>query len=228
MTAAAQTRAKRPAKGTKAGPRLRIRYDDVNKLIPYARNARTHKPADVAAIAASIKEFGFTNPVLLDGDRGILAGHGRVLAAQVLEIDKIPTIDLAHLSKTQQQAYVIADNQLATKANWDDELLRLEVGDLRGAGFEAEITGFSAAKIDKLLAGAQELGAMPTLPDGDKPPFQNMTFNLHDTQADTVKKAVALAKGAGPFDGAVNDNTNANALARICDAYLLRGPVVDT
>jgi hypothetical protein len=103
----------------------------IGALIPYASNARTHSDAQIAQIAASIREFGFTNPVLVDGEQGIIAGHGRVLAARKLGMDQIPTIELAYLSETQRQAYIIADNKLAENAGWDAEMLRLELGDLK-------------------------------------------------------------------------------------------------
>src|SRR6187455_77043 len=96
-------------------------------LIPYARNARTHSDAQVAQIAASIREFGFTNPVLVDGENGIIAGHGRLLAARKLGLATVPVIELAGLSAAQKRAYIIADNKLALNAGWDEDLLRLEV-----------------------------------------------------------------------------------------------------
>jgi ParB-like chromosome segregation protein Spo0J len=98
----------------------------IGALIPYASNARTHSDAQIDQIAASIREFGFTNPVLVDGEQGIIAGHGRILAARKLGMDQIPTIELAYLSETQRQAYIIADNKLAGNAGWDQEMLRLD------------------------------------------------------------------------------------------------------
>src|SRR5579862_4599888 len=97
----------------------------VDELTPFANNARTHSESQIEKIAASIQEFGFTNPVLVDGNCGIIAGHGRVMAARLLGIDQVPTLRLAHLSKSQIRAYVIADNKLALDAGWDDDLLRL-------------------------------------------------------------------------------------------------------
>ena len=111
-------------------------------LIPYARNSRTHSDAQVAKLAASIKEFGFLNPVIVDGDNGIIAGHGRILAAQKLGLETIPTIEANHLTEAQRRAYVIADNRLALDAGWDDELLRIELNDLDAEGFDLSLTGF--------------------------------------------------------------------------------------
>ena len=103
----------------------------VESLIPCARNARTHSDAQVAQIAASIREFGFTNPVLVDGENGIVAGHGRVLAARKLGMTEVPCIEIAYLTDAQRRAYIIADNKLALNAGWDQEQLKIELGELR-------------------------------------------------------------------------------------------------
>jgi ParB-like chromosome segregation protein Spo0J len=122
----------------------------VDSLIPYARNSRTHSNEQVAQIAASIREFGFLNPIIVDGSNGIIAGHGRVLAAQKLKIDQLPCIEASHLTEAQRKAYVIADNKLALNAGWDDELLQIELGELKDLGFDVTITGFSLEEISKL------------------------------------------------------------------------------
>ncbi len=122
----------------------------IQELIPYARNSRTHSDEQVAQIAASIKEFGFLNPIIIDGENGIIAGHGRVLAAQRLGLDELPCVEAAHLTDTQRRAYVIADNKLALNAGWDDELLRIELDNLGEAGFDLELTGFSDEEIEAL------------------------------------------------------------------------------
>src|SRR5690554_752318 len=123
-------------------------------LIPYARNSRTHSDEQVAQIAASIREFGFLNPIIIDGDNGIIAGHGRVLAAKKLGMEKLPCIEASHLTDAQRRAYVIADNKLALNAGWDDELLRIELDELGEAGFDLELTGFSLDEIELLLDDA--------------------------------------------------------------------------
>ena len=125
----------------------RIKTDS---LIPYCRNARTHSNEQISKIAASIKEFGFLNPIIADGENGIIAGHGRVLAAQKLGMDELPVIEASHLTDAQRRAYVIADNRLALDAGWDDELLRVEFADLEDAGFDLELTGFTPEEIDAL------------------------------------------------------------------------------
>lgn len=128
----------------------------VTRLIPYARNSRTHSEAQVGQIAASIKEFGFLSPIIVDGENGIIAGHGRVLAAQKLGLAELPCIEASHLTDAQRKAYVIADNKLATNAGWDVDLLKIELGELQGIGFDLELTGFSMDEIGDLLAETVE------------------------------------------------------------------------
>jgi len=125
-------------------------------LVPYARNARTHSPAQVDKIAASIREFGFLNPIITDGQSGIVAGHGRVMAAQKLGLDTLPTIDAAHLSEAQRRAYVLADNRMALDAGWDNDLLKIELQDLDAAGFDLTLTGFDLGEIAALTLDATE------------------------------------------------------------------------
>jgi DNA modification methylase len=149
---------------------LKIVYKKTEDLIPYARNSRTHDDAQVAQIAASIKEFGWTNPILLDGENGIIAGHGRVMAAQKLGETKVPTIELAHMTDIQKQAYIIADNKLALNAGWDEQILALEFDDLKDAGYDLGLTGFSLDEIDALTPVEVEEGltdedAVPDVPD---------------------------------------------------------------
>ncbi len=124
----------------------------IDGLIPYARNSRTHSPEQVAQIAASIREFGFTNPILIDADGGIIAGHGRVLAARQLGLATLPCLRLGHLSEAQKRAYIIADNRLALDAGWDEELLALELAELSEAGYDLALTGFDESEIEALLA----------------------------------------------------------------------------
>jgi len=120
-------------------------------LIPYVMNSRTHSPEQVAQIAASIKEFGFTNPVLTDGNNGIIAGHGRVMAAQRLGIDEVPTIELSYLSEAQRKAYIIADNKLALNAGWDNEVLAAEIEALKEIDFDIDLLGFDQKELNAIL-----------------------------------------------------------------------------
>ncbi len=133
-------------------PNLQIEYRPIDSLLPYARNPRTHSPAQIAKIAASIVEFGWTQPILIDGDSGIIAGHGRLAAARKLELGEVPVIELGHLSPAQKRAYLIADNRLALDAGWDDELLALELAELSEAGYDLLLTGFDDEELAQLLA----------------------------------------------------------------------------
>ena len=130
----------------------KIETRSVADLIPYASNSRTHSDAQVAQIAASIKEFGWTNPILIDGENTIIAGHGRLLAARKLGLDKVPAIVLDHLTKPQQRALVIADNQLALNAGWDMNMLKAEIEDLNLDDFDISLLGFDDKFLDSLNA----------------------------------------------------------------------------
>jgi len=138
---------------------MKIETLQTTTLIPYARNTRTHSEAQVAQIAGSIREFGFTNPILIDAENGIIAGHGRVMAAQKLGLDKVPCIRLGHLTNTQRRAYIIADNKLALNAGWDEEMLGLELSDLREADFDLGLLGFDEAELGELMADPAEEAA---------------------------------------------------------------------
>lgn len=194
----------------------------VADLIPYVRNARTHSDAQVAQIAASIREFGFCNPILIDAQTGIIAGHGRLLAARQLGMETVPCVRLGHLSDIQRRAYILADNRLALDASWDEDMLTMELSALEIDGFDLDLTGFNAEELEQMLTVAPEAG-FPKLPDGDKAPFQQMTFTLHDDQAEQVAAAIEKAKGLGPFVDSPNENSNGNALARICETFLTHG-----
>jgi DNA modification methylase len=153
---------------------LKIQYKPIADLIPYARNSRTHDEAQVAQIAASIREFGWTNPVLLDGNNGIIAGHGRVLAAQKLGETQVPTIELGHMSESQKRAYIIADNKLALNAGWDNEMLLTEFTDLKAVGYDIKLTGFSLDEINGLSLEEELPGKEPKGNLSDRfliPPF---------------------------------------------------------
>jgi len=149
---------------------LQIAWRPLGELIPYARNPRTHTDAQVAQIAASIREFGWTNPILVDGANGIIAGHGRVLAARKLDLEQVPVIELAHMSQAQKRAYVLADNQLALNAGWDEALLRLELADLAELGFDLGLIVFAEGELERLLTGDSRTGLTedddaPALPE---------------------------------------------------------------
>jgi ParB-like chromosome segregation protein Spo0J len=130
---------------------VKITQKKVTELIPYVNNSRTHSDEQVAQIAASIKEFGWTNPILVDGQNGIIAGHGRLLAARKLGHKEVPTIELADLTDTQKKAYIIADNKLALNADWDKEILSIELGTLQGDNFNIDLLGFDAIELSDLF-----------------------------------------------------------------------------
>jgi DNA modification methylase len=174
-------------------------------LVPYARNSRTHSDAQVGKIAASIREFGFLNPIIVDGTNGIIAGHGRVLAAQKLGLETLPVIEASHLTEAQKRAYVIADNRLALDAGWDAEMLKVELTDLQGDGFNLELTGFNLDEIAAFLEDKTEgLTDPDDVPDAPAEPVTVLgdvwLLGRHrlmcgsSTEADTVAKVLGDVK----------------------------------
>lgn len=178
----------------------------ISSIIPYARNSRTHSDAQVAQIAASIKEWGFTTPILIDIDGQVIAGHGRLMAAQKLGLDEVPTMTAVGWTDAQKKAYVIADNKLALNAGWDDAMLAIEMGDLQAAGFDLGLTGF----------GQDELAAL----------FPQESEGLTDDDAVPEVPAVPIT-----VDGDVwvlgrhrlmcGDSTSIDAVERLCDGQLV-------
>lgn len=185
-------------------PKIETRL--VADLIPYAANSRTHSDAQVAQIAASIKEFGWTNPILIDGENTIIAGHGRLLAARKLGMESVPAIILDHLSKAQQRALVIADNQLALNAGWDIDMLKAEIEDLNLENFDLSLLGFDDKFLDGLLEpepseGLTDEDAVPAVPEvpitveGDVWVLGNHRLMCGDsTSIDAVEKLMDGAK----------------------------------
>jgi len=155
----------------------RIEIWPIGRLVPYAKNARTHSPDQVAQIAASIVEFGFVNPILVDSTGGIIAGHGRLLAARKLGLAEVPVVVLGHLNEIQRRAYVIADNQLALNAGWNDELLRSALESLGADGFDVSLVGFSDEELVVLLASAEPEAAADVGEESvPEPPAQPVTL----------------------------------------------------
>lgn len=168
-----------------SSPKAKIEYLKVDDLIPYARNARTHSEAQVTQIAGSIREFGFTNPVLIDANGTIVAGHGRVMAARKLSLEQVPCIRLGHLTPTQVRAYVIADNKLALNAGWDDQMLKAEIESLREDKYDEKMLGFSEAEMSALFLEVQQGIVDPTaewdgMPEyeGKEPCFRKIIVNF--------------------------------------------------
>ena len=158
---------------------LVVTMQPVEDLIPYDKNPRTHSPTQIERIAASITEFGFTNPILVDEDLNVISGHGRLMAAQALELDVVPTIKLGRLTEAQRRAYVIADNQIALNSGWDDDLLQSELNELANAGFDLSVLGWG----DNLPTFGETVD-LSALDDFD----EDQTADL----ADGVKKAIQI------------------------------------
>ena len=189
----------------------------IDKLIEYARNPRKNDHA-VDRVAAAIREFGFRVPVVAKSDGTVVDGHLRLKAAKKLGLTEVPVVLADDMTDLQIKAFRLSVNKMAELAEWDDELLAIEFAELSDAGFDNLLTGFTQDEIDA-LSGGEPLDGMPELPDGDKEPFQQMTFTLHDEQAEQVRAAKESAKALGPFDSP-NENSNGNAIARICEAFL--------
>ena len=186
---------------------MKIQDVAVNKLIPYAKNSRTHSDQQVAQIAASIKEFGFRNPILVDGV-GVIAGHGRLLAAQKLGLDKVPTIDCSDMTESQKKAYIIADNKLALNAGWDTAMLTIEMQELQVEGFDLDLLGFDDKELNALLEpeiveGLTDEDEVPELPEEPKSKLGDI-YILGDhrlmcgdsTSLDAVEKMMAGDKAS--------------------------------
>lgn len=197
----------------------KIEQWDIEKLIPYAKNSRTHSDEQIAQIAASIKAFGFTNPILVGDDGVIVAGHGRLSAARKLGLSQVPVIVLDHLSDTERRALVIADNQLALNAGWNTELLSIEIQELKDLDFDIDLLGFTDEQLEDFVNEADSID-MPDLNSEDRQPIQQMAFILHDDQVAEVKRAIEIAKKMGPFLDTGNENSNGNALARVAELFI--------
>ena len=131
----------------------------LSKLVPYVNNARTHSPEQITKLRSSLREFGFINPVIIDSDYGIIAGHGRVLAAKEEGIEEVPCVLVDYLTEAQKKAYILADNRFVQDAGWDEELLRIEIESLQGADFDVSLTGFEDEEIADLFAGDKDNNA---------------------------------------------------------------------
>ena len=209
--------------------KLAIEYVSVDSLIPYVNNARTHSAEQVSQIVASIKEFGFTNPVLIDGENGLIAGHGRVMAARKMGMQEVPSIQLSHLTEVQKRAYILSDNKLALNAGWDDDLLALELSQLDDLGFDMALIGFTDEELGDLMpseetAGLTDEDAVPEVKDDPvTSPGDVWIMGKHrvmcgdSTRIDSVEKLMAGEKATllhadPPYgmgkegEGVANDN----------------------
>ena len=200
-----------------SGDALKVEQWPIDRLVEYARNPRKNDE-HVDRMVAAIREFGFRIPIVAKSDGLVVDGHLRLKAARKMGLADVPVALADSLTEAQIKAFRLLANQSANWAGWDADLLALELGDLGSAGFDLSLIGFSDDELRAWLEQPLPLSGMPGLPDGDKPEFQQMTFTLHDDQAEAVKAALEAAKDQGPFDGP-NENSNGNALARICEAF---------
>ena len=185
----------------------------IEKLIPYIRNPRKNENA-VEKVTSSIHEFGFRQPIVVDAENVIIAGHTRFEAAKRLGMNTVPVHVAKGLTEQQVKAYRIADNRVAQDSEWDFNLLSLEIEEIE----KRDILGFSDEEIKEILGEVDYLNEMPDLAEGEKVPFQQMTFILHEEQAEQVKMALEKAKKQGAFHSP-NENSNGNALARVCESF---------
>jgi hypothetical protein len=184
--------------------KIQIQHIPIDDLLPYARNAKQHPPEQVAQIAASIKEFGFNNPVLIDGENGIIAGHGRVLAARKLGLDSVPCLALNHLTPAQKRAYIIADNRLGDSAlaPWDWDMLQAEIDSLKEENYDYTLTGFD----DESLAAAVDSAV------------ENWESDLHDIERHPETTDAAAAKITVLLDGQFREQV-ISAIDQYCQEH---------
>lgn len=198
---------------------LKMESWPVDRLVMYARNPRKNDE-QVDRMVSAIREFGFRIPVVARSDGTVVDGHLRLKAAKKLGMEEIPVVLADELSEAQVKAFRLLANRSANWADWDNELLAQEFAELKEMNFDLDLTGFGLEEVDLVVGGnVDPLENMPGLPDGDREPFQQMTFTLHDEQAEQVKAAIEAAKGMGAFDSP-NENSNGNALARVCETFL--------
>lgn len=173
--------------------KLKILYKPLDGLVPYVNNARKHSDKQILQIASSINEFGFTNPVLLDGENGVIAGHGRIEAAKKLGIDSVPVIELAHLSEARKKAYILADNKLANNSEWDFDILENELADLDDIDFSLDLIGFDQNELDAILGETETETEYKNeeLDADDYADQMEMKFTLDTSQYFKIKEALA-------------------------------------
>ena len=192
-----------------------------DSLIEYARNPRKNDHA-VDRVAAAIREFGFRVPILAKSDKTIVDGHLRLKAAKKLGLEEVPVLLCDDMTDIQVRAFRLSVNKVSEFADWDSEMLRVELDELVKDGFDIELTGFSLDEVQALSFDDEAETEMPELADGDKEPYQQKTFTLHDEQAAIVDDAITMARANPLSDTGVNENSNGNALALICTQWLER------
>jgi len=205
---------------------VKIESVPIDSISQDPSNLRKHGQRNLDAIKASLRKFGQQTPIVISADGVIIAGNGRYEAAQALGFTKVDVVR-SKLKGSDATAYAIADNRTAELADWDETALAETLRALQSEDYDIEAAGFTDGEIEGLLEslGSFDIneGEAATLPDGDRAPFQQMTFTLHDDQAEVIKAAMQAAKDAGPFVDTGNENSNGNALARIAEAYIGQG-----
>ena len=181
----------------------------LEKLVPYANNAKIHGPEQIEKLKASIEEFGFLTPCLIDRDFNLIAGHGRVIAAKELGMETVPCVFVEGLTDAQRRAYILADNRLGEIAEWDENAVGFELGELSALDFDISIIGF-----DALDLSADDFGTDFDLPTGDKPEICQMTFTLHQEQKELIERALEEVQD-NVIDTFGNTNKNGNALYEV-------------
>lgn len=196
---------------------MKIKSVVIDTVKPYERNPR-HNDEAVQKVVASLREFGWQQPIVVDSDLVVIAGHTRLKAAHELGMKRVPIHVAEGLSEAQVKAYRLADNRTGAEANWNQDLLSLELDDIAAFELDLALTGFDPDEISDIRISGDGEGGFPDLPSGGRSPFQQMTFTLHDSQAEQVIAAIGKAKSMGDFESP-NENSNGNALARICEAF---------
>jgi len=194
---------------------MKIIQISATTLIPYERNARTHSEEQIEQIAASIKQFGWTNPILVRPDKTVIAGHGRLEAAKKIGMEKVPCIVLENLSEEQCRALVIADNKLALNAGWDMDLLTSELAELKTLDFDLDVIGFSDEELEEMLQkiSSDDYGTDFKLKNGDKKGFRQITFVFAEKQIELIESVIKKVKNTDYTFG--NPNAKGNAIYEV-------------
>jgi len=196
-----------------------IQWKPITQIIPYARNTKKHPAEQIQKIAASLHANGFTQPIAVDKEGVIVAGHGRFEAAKQLGMKDVPVVVMDHLDEHQIAAYRIADNRVA-QSEWDTEMLTFELGSLDLRGFDLDLTGFDKLEIEKLLGANVSEAGLPDLPEGERGALRQMAFQLTEDQQSIVGDAIALSKSMGEFADTGSSNSNGNALERMAKLFM--------
>lgn len=199
---------------------MKIEQIKVDELKPYPQNARTHSNKQIQQIKESIIEFGFTNPILIDKNNEVIAGHGRLESAKQLKMQDVPCIRLGYLTETQKKAYVLADNKLALNADWNIDLLSEEIQNLVAEDFNIDVIGFDEAELQELLNEIEDV--LPEINDTE-PDYEQMTFTFHKDQVEKIKEAIKYVKTNINEFQTENTNNNANAIHYMCLNELQNG-----